>query len=54
MSYSLNRILDTGIGVVIALAVNLLLPRERIQRIFQKLSGGRYDPEKHPMLDSEK
>ena len=30
ISYSLNRMLDTGIGVVIALAVNLLLPRERV------------------------
>lgn len=28
--YSLNRILDTGIGVVIALIVNLILPRERV------------------------
>lgn len=54
VSYSLNRILDTAIGVVIALVVNLLLPRERIQRILQVLSGGRYDPEKHPMPESDK
>lgn len=30
ISYSINRIVDTGIGVVIALAVNFLLPRERV------------------------
>ena len=30
LSYSLNRMLDTGIGVIIALLVNLLLPRERL------------------------
>ena len=30
ISYSLNRIVDTGIGVVIALIVNWLLPRERV------------------------
>lgn len=32
ISYSLNRMLDTGIGVVVALLVNLLLPRERVVR----------------------
>ena len=30
ISYSLNRIIDTGIGVLIALAINWLLPRERM------------------------
>ena len=30
VSYSLNRIIDTGIGVIFALAVNYLLPRERL------------------------
>lgn len=54
ISYSLNRILDTAVGVVVALLVNWLLPRERIQRILQKLSGGRYQPEKHPMPESRK
>lgn len=37
ISYSLNRMLDTGIGVVIALAVNLLLPRERLLRWMEML-----------------
>jgi len=30
VSYSLNRMLDTGIGVFVAMGVNLLLPRERV------------------------
>ena len=33
ISYSLNRMLDTGIGVAIALLVNLLLPRERVYKM---------------------
>lgn len=33
ISYSLNRMLDTGIGVVIALLLNLLLPRERVYKV---------------------
>lgn len=32
ISYSINRMIDTGIGVAVALAVNLLLPRERVNR----------------------
>ena len=32
ISYSLNRIIDTGIGVLFALLVNYLLPRERVVR----------------------
>ncbi len=30
--YSLNRIADTGVGVLFALAVNYLFPRERVLR----------------------
>jgi len=30
ISYSLNRIIDTGFGVVVALLINYLLPRERL------------------------
>ncbi len=33
VSYSLNRMLDTGIGVAIALLVILLLPRERVYKL---------------------
>ena len=32
ISYSLNRMLDTGIGVIVALLINYLLPRERLIR----------------------
>jgi uncharacterized membrane protein YgaE (UPF0421/DUF939 family) len=32
VSYALNRIFDTAVGVLMALAVNWLLPRERILR----------------------
>lgn len=42
ISYSLNRMLDTGIGVAIALLINLLLPRERIHRFKRKLSFIKY------------
>ena len=37
VAYSLNRIFDTGIGVLIAMGVNLLLPRERIIGWMDKL-----------------
>lgn len=33
ISYSLNRIIDTGIGVVIAWIVNLLLPRDKVLKV---------------------
>lgn len=32
VSYALDRMVDTGIGVLVALAINLLLPRERLDR----------------------
>lgn len=32
ISYSLNRMFDTGVGFAMALLVNLLLPRERVVR----------------------
>ncbi|MDD3193214.1 MAG: aromatic acid exporter family protein [Oscillospiraceae bacterium] len=32
IAYALDRMLDTGIGVVVALAINLILPRERLDR----------------------
>jgi len=35
--YSLNRMLDTAIGVVVALLINLLFPRERILKILHAL-----------------
>lgn len=39
VSYCINRIVDTGIGVLIALAVNRLLPRERVDRWKHTLMG---------------
>lgn len=47
VSYALNRMLDTGIGVVIALGVNLLLPRERLEQWFH------LDKNEDTMLESE-
>ena len=35
--YSLNRMLDTAIGVVVALLINHLFPRERLLKIFYAL-----------------
>ena len=37
VSYSLNRIVDTGIGVVIALLVNRFFPRELVSKWLFKL-----------------
>lgn len=37
VSYSVARIIDTGLGVLVALAVNWLLPRERMLRLLGKL-----------------
>ena len=31
ISYSLNRMFDTGVGVVMSLLINYLLPRERLE-----------------------
>lgn len=36
--YSVNRIIDTGIGVLIALGVNLLLPREKVVDALEKMN----------------
>lgn len=41
--YSLNRILDTGVGVVVGLLINVLLPRETIDRFLAWLCGGLYE-----------
>lgn len=37
ISYSLNRIVDTGIGVIISLIINWLFPRERVVKSLNKL-----------------
>jgi len=32
ISYSVNRMIDTGIGVLVALLINWLLPKERVEK----------------------
>lgn len=32
VSYALNRMVDTGFGVVLSIGINFLLPRERLER----------------------
>ena len=47
VSYSLNRIFDTGVGVMIAIIVNYLLPRERLVKWLEVLHlRKRLTPEK--------
>ena len=50
ISYSLNRMLDTGAGFAIALLVNLLLPRERLLKWFGRNAE---DPEEDEDLSEE-
>lgn len=38
VSYSLNRMLDTAIGVVVSLIINWLFPRERVVKFLNKLN----------------
>jgi len=37
ISYSLNRIVDTGVGVAVALLISWLLPRERMHRFMEAI-----------------
>ena len=39
MSYALNRIFDTAIGVIAALLVNYFLPRARVVAFWEGLKG---------------
>ena len=39
VSYSLNRIFDTAVGVIVALLVNYFLPRERVVAFWEKVKG---------------
>ena len=39
IAYSLNRMLDTGVGVAMSLLINGLLPRERLEPWLEKLRG---------------
>lgn len=39
VSYALNRIFDTGVGVIAALAVNYFLPRARVVVLRSRVEG---------------
>ncbi len=39
ISYSVNRIIDTAVGVIIALLVNFLLPREKMEKWAEKIKN---------------
>ena len=41
ISYSLNRMVDTGIGVLVALLINWIFTRDRVARVVNKLYGTR-------------
>ena len=43
VTYSLDRILDTAVGVVVGLLINVLLPRYRIERWTHWLLGEQYE-----------
>ena len=43
VSYSLNRMLDTAIGVIIALLINLIAPRERVVSVLKALKLKKHD-----------
>ena len=43
--YSINRIVDTGIGVVIALLVNFLFPRHKVVDALEKMNLKKSDEE---------
>ena len=38
IDYSVNRIVDTGFGVIVALAINYFFPREKVLEIKENLS----------------
>ncbi|MGM9661626.1 MAG: aromatic acid exporter family protein [Oscillospiraceae bacterium] len=54
ISYSLNRMLDTGFGVVMALLINILLPRERVLGWMNVLRGGKPAAEAESAAESTK
>ena len=43
ISYSLNRIFDTAIGVIISLIINWLFPRERVVKYLNKIGLHKLD-----------
>lgn len=43
ISYSMNRIIDTAIGVIVSILINYLFPRERVVRFLNKLGIHKLD-----------
>ena len=39
VSYALNRIFDTAVGVVVALLINYFLPRKRVVTLWERVQG---------------
>ncbi len=39
ISYSVNRMIDTAVGVLIALFVNFILPREKMEKLAEKIKS---------------
>lgn len=39
VSYALNRMVDTGVGIIFSMLINYLLPRERLEPWLEKLRG---------------
>ena len=54
IQYSLNRMFDTGFGVVLAIAINVLFPRERVVRFLNKLGVHELDELDDTKLNDEK
>lgn len=43
VSYSLNRIIDTAIGVIFSIVINYLFPRERVVKFLNKIGVHKLD-----------
>lgn len=41
ISYALNRMVDTGVGVIMSIVINLLFSREHLEKWFPKLKGSK-------------
>lgn len=54
IQYSLNRMFDTGFGVVLAIAINVLFPRERVVKFLNKLGVHELDELNDTKLNDEK
>lgn len=53
ISYSLNRIIDTGIGVAVGILISLLLPRHRMHKIMEFLHLRKHNNEFNVNIPTE-